>query len=329
MKLNELIQHSFETLEPSDTLAQNILNVTQKKTNQRILPRAFIAAAIVSCMILSVAAVGLTTGWLDAWFDTDSNEDYLNSSTVYPAISNTVDGLTLTLDKLLTDGPFLYFQLTVESDQGEAPEVFTDIYPAVRYLEPIAYTHRETGTELLDHGPGVVGSDCRLDDGSNPGCKTYTIALTLNSMECYEVDRLILKFYLNPSEEELAAAFPYGVPAKELLQFEFATKNSRYREASMVDGTPVRLYSLGISIQGYEFFGYTDENGNRTDGTIDATPYGIVLKDGTKMHFRTATLGYDDNIPSEQWWNACPLGQVINPEDVVAVFTPNEVLPLE
>lgn len=330
MKPHDLIRHSFQALEPSEGFEGKVLEAAQHtKKSPRILPRTLIAAAVVVCLIVSVAAVGYTAGWLDRWLDTNSDVNYFKTNTLYPDIEGTADGLTVTLDKFLCDGPFVYFQVTMRSEEEIKTSYYDNVMTCVSYPEFIPYVDPQTGKQALDFGPSSSCADQRLDDGSDPRVRTYAIRVSLRMLESYTGDTLILSLGKIPSAEEVEAAFPHGVAVEELLTYEFTFENKNYREAKLENGTQIRINSLGVGIQGYEFFGWADENGNYKEGTLDATVCGVILKDGTRLNFLTSTLGYDERCSSEEYWNNSPLPEVIDPEDVVAIFSEDTVYPLQ
>ncbi|MBQ4565449.1 MAG: hypothetical protein IJA48_03780 [Oscillospiraceae bacterium] len=322
MTPHELIRSSFRSLQPRDDLAESVLSAAEEKQHShRWFAKGLIAAAIACCLVVSVAAIGYTCGWLDRWLDTGSNPDYFESKTLYPQAEGAVDGLSATLDKFLCDGPFIYYQVTLHSDTGFHSESYREItHTVISYPEPIPLADGS-----YDYGPGSIGSEQRLDDGSDPNLRTYAVSLVLFD---HNAQRLVLSLSRQPTIEEADAAFPEGVMLKELLRYEFQSENESYREAALEDGTKIRIHSLGVGIQGYRFFGWEDENGNQAEGRLDAATCGVILKDGTKLHFLTSSLGYYDTVPPEEHWNNSPLPRVIVPEEVVAIFTEDAVYPL-
>lgn len=322
MTPHELIRSSFHSLQPTDHLEQKILSAAEKKRRpHRWVTRSLIAAAIVCCLVVSVAAVGYTCGWLDRWLDTESDPDYFESNTLYPQAEGAVDGLSATLDKFLCDGPYIYYQVMLRSDTGFQRESYWETTHAViSYPKPIPLADGSYA-----YGPGSIGSEQRLDDGSDPNLRIYAVSLVLFD---HDAQSLILSLSKQPTIEEADAAFPEGVTLKELLRYEFQPENKGYREATLEDGTKIRIHSLGVGIQGYRFFGWEDESGKQTEGSLDATTCGVILKDGTRLNFLTSSLGYYDTVSSEDYWNNSPLPQVIAPDEVVAIFTKDAVYPL-
>lgn len=329
MNVYDLIRSSFNNLTPSEDLEEKIMKAThEKKSKRKYLPRLIIAAAVIVTLVISVAAAGYA-GWLDQWLNTNSDPQYFKDNTQYPNVEGSTEGISVTLDKFLCDGAYVYYQVTLQSDNGFSSESYWElVHTEIAYTQPIAYIDPETQTERYDYGPGGAGADCRLDDGSNPKVRTYAVRYALNGYKKYDNCSLVLCISREPIKEEVDAAFPDGVALVELLRYEFKPVDNVLREAALEDGTKIRINSLGVGIQGYEFFGWADENGNYKIGTLDATVCGVVLKDGTRLNFLTSTLGYDERCSSEEYWNNSPLPEVINPEDVVAIFTEDAVYPL-
>lgn len=330
MRPHELIQHSFRSMSPSEDLEQRILSAAEeKRCPLRIIPRTLIAVAVVCCLVLSIAAVGYTAGWLDPWIDTGSNPEYFQENTHYPQAEGSVDGFTVTLDSFLCEGPFVYYQVTLKSETGFSWDSYwNDVHTEIAYAQPKACTDPTGEQQRYDYGPGSSGAEQRLDDGSDPTVRVYSIRLALNGYEQYEDTTLLLSISKAPSRAEAEAVPPEGIPLKELLRYEFTPEDRNFREAALEDGTKLRINSLGVGIQGYSFFGWEDETGAFTMGSLDATACGVVLRDGTRLNFLTSTLGYDEYTPSEEYWNNSPLPQVIDPQDVTAIFTEDAVYPL-
>lgn len=322
MTPHELIRSSFRSLQPGDGLQERVLSAAEEKRHShRWLTRSLIAAAIACCLVVSVAAVGYTCGWLDRWLDTGSDPDYFQANTLYPQAEGSVDGLTVSLDKFLCDGPYIYYQVTLRSDIGFHSESYWEnTHTVVSYPKPLP---QADGSCI--YGPGIIGSEQRLDDGSDPNLRIYAVSLVLFD---HDAQTLILSLSKQPTIDEADAAFPGGVTLKELLRYEFQPENKSYREATLEDGTKIRIHSLGVGIQGYRFFGWEDESGKQTEGRLDATTCGVILKDGTRLNFLTSSLGYCDTVSSEEYWNNSPLPQVIAPDEVVAIFTEDAVYPL-
>lgn len=331
MTPHDLIRNSFRSLQPSKDLEQKILSASKEiRHSHRILPRFVIVAAIICCLVLSVAAVSYTCGWLDPWFDTESNPDYFKTNTLYPQAEASVDGLSITLDKFLCEGPYVYYQITLYSETGfSGKSYWEDVHTEIAYPEPIVCIDSETQDECYDYGPGSVGADQRLDDGSDPSLRVYAVRLALSEYESYAGQSMVLSISKEPTQEEINAAFPEGVALKEVMRYEFKPENKSYREAELEDGTLIRINSLGVGIQGYHFFGWADTEGQYQIGSLDATVCGVILKDGTRLNFLTSTLGYSSHTSSENYWNNSPLPKAIDPWDVEAIFTPDKVYSIE
>ena len=336
--MKDQINEVFDSIQMPDSCAQQIRSaldqgaVTPKKP-RRLLLRSLIAAAIAACLLLSVAAAGLSKGWLDDFLGESETVEHVQELDITANFREQ----EVTLERLLMDGPFLYLQVSLRT-QGDvnAAEVFESFYeypetsPKDRVSLHIAngmlvlplseHGKEQTGLEFLSVGaPARSFRLSRLDDGSDINFCSYTMQfLILDLPADYEGLKLRLRL------EGQRTWYPDGGDRWDtqerqvfLLEEEITLTDVAAREAQMEDGCAVKLHSLGVQIHGRDF----------ADVAKGAQEWGVVLRDGTKIPFNNSYLTRDYYEEAAQW-SLFSLSRMVDPAEVSAIYLDQTLYPL-
>ena len=336
--MKDQINRVFSSIQMPDECAQQIRSalaqgaVTPKKP-RRLLLRSLIAAAIAACLLLSVAAAGLSKGWLDDFLGESETVEHVQELDITANFREQ----EVTLERLLMDGPFLYLQVSLRT-QGDvnAAEVFESFYeypetsPKDRVSLHIAngmlvlplseHGKEQTGLEFLSVGaPARSFRLSRLDDGSDINFCSYTMQfLILDLPADYEGLKLRLRL------EGQRTWYPDGGDRWDtqerlvyLLEEEITLTDVAAREAQMEDGCAVKIHSLGVQIRGRDF----------ADVAKGAQEWGVVLADGTKVPFNNFYLTRDYYEEAAQW-SLFSLSRIVDPAEVSAVYLDQTLYPL-
>ena len=299
----------------------------------RILPKALIAAAAIMCLLVSAAAVGIRAGWLDAFLGSSEVQD------VKELQLTAQDGeIEVTLDRMLTDGPFIYLQVSART-QGDVnaadafkrgsglPECGIEerlytIYAKGNILLPLSERGRAmVGTSgLSSEGPAGTWHITRLDDGSDRNYCSYTMQIILGELPAnYEGLELTLRLDQQRAwTRSEGGLYTTDEKATALIEETIVLTDAKAKITTLEDGRQVKLHSLGVQIQGCDF-AVCDENAKWNSG--------VVLKDGTKLPF-TPGWGTQDYFAEEMQWSHCPLNKVIDPNDVASIYAGDAIYPV-
>ena len=333
MIMKDFIKQEFDKVNMPQDCAESILysmaqGQSQNRKKHRSIPRILIAAAVIMCLFVSVAAVGYQKGWLD---------DFLSNSTSVNGVQELNltaenDEIQVTVDRMLSDGPFLYLQVSVRS-QGNtnAAEAFmgipTEPESGIRERLYALYTNgallypvwENENLNTPTEGPNLTYAIHRLDDGSDVNFCSYTLQiLFLQLPENYDG----LRFTLRLDKQRNWSATPDGghrtdEEATALIEETFTLTDTDAK--TMEDGRRVKIHTLGVQIHGADF-NVADEDMNLAGG--------VVLKDGTKLPFAS---GYttDECYAEEIQWSIYALSEAISPQDVTAVYVGETIYPLQ
>ncbi len=300
----------------------------------RSLPRILIAATLTMCLLLSATAVGLKKGWLDDFL---TNSAAVNDATELQ-LSAQEDAVEVSLDRMLTDGPFVYLQVSVRS-KGDvnAAEIFEgdSTLPESGIEQRLHFTFADgylnlplstLGTEkvgmqqLSSQGPKRTWHVTRLDDGSDKNFCSYTMQIILGDLPV-DYEGLEVSMHLNKQRTWI----PYGgggyaTDEEEVALIEecIVLSDAKARVTTTEDGRQVKIHSLGVQIQGADFQVY-DANHDWNSG--------VILQDGRRLAFKPG-WSTQDYFTAEMQWHICPLEEMINPEEVTAIYTGDAVYTL-
>lgn len=337
--MKNFIRKEFDKVYMPDDCAEKIrqnLEAAQPVHGKKlhVLPRALIAAAAAMCLLISVAAVGLQKGWLDDFLGSSENVEDVQEL----QLTGQDGEIETTLERMLVDGPFIYLQVSIRT-QGNvnAAEAFEGIpsVPESGIMErlyttfadgPISLPLSKTEQAMLDlqaissHGPTRAWYTSRLDDGSDPNFASFTMQIILADLPAdYEGLKLNLRLDKYRTWIPLADG-GYTTDEKEVAIIEECIEltDAKARETTMEDGRRVKIHSLGVQIQGADYaLYYSKEEWNS----------GVVLKDGTRLSFKPGWTA-QDYFEEEMQWHICLLSEIIDPDEVVAIYAGDTVYPL-
>ena len=332
------INQVFDSIQMPEDCAQQIRAALAQQTKpskkpRRLIYRSLIAAAIAACLLLSVAAAGLSKGWLDDFLGESETVENVQELDVTANFREQ----EVTLERLLMDGPFLYLQVSLRTvGDVNAAEVFESFYeypetsPKDRVSLHIAngmlvlplseQGKAQTGMEFLSVGsPARSFRLSRLDDGSDINFCSYTMQfLILDLPADYEGLKLRLRLEgqrtWNPDDGDRWYTQERQV---FLLEEEITLTDAEARVAQMEDGCAVKLHSLGVQIHGTDFAAVAKE----------AQEWGVVLTDGTKVPFNNFYLTRNYYEEAAQW-SLFSLSRIVDPAEVTAIYLDQTTYPL-
>lgn len=336
--MKNFIRKEFDKVRMPDDCAGEIrqnLEVAQPVHGKklRVLPRALIAAAVVMCLLISVAAVGVQKGWLDDFLGSSENVEDVQELQL-----TAQDGeMEVTLDRILVDGPFVYLQVSVRT-QGDvnAAEVFegdpllpeSGIEARLRTIFAngcLALPLSERGQEMVNmeklyaDGPTRMWYVSRLDDGSDINFCSYTMQIVLAELPA-DYEGLELTLCLDKQRTWIPLEGEYTTHEEQVPMIEerVVLTDAKAKVMTMEDGRQVKVHALGVQIQGADFE-VCDETGVWNSG--------VVLKDGTRLPFKPS-WSTQDYFAEEMQWNICLLNEMIDPDEVAAIYVGDTVSPL-
>jgi hypothetical protein len=338
--MKHFIKKEFEKIHMPHSCAEEIrqhLDGTQVAPTKKLrsLPRVLIAAALTMCLLLSATAVGLKKGWLDDFL---INSDAVTGATELQLTAQE-DTVEVSLDRMLTDGPFVYLQVSVRS-KGDvnAAEIFEGdpTLPESGIDQRLHFTFAggyqklplsEAGQEkvgmlqLSSQGPKRTWRVTRLDDGSDRNYCSYTMQIILGDLPA-DYEGLELSMQLNKQRTWIPdAAGSYVTEEEEssLIEECIVLSDAKARVTTTEDGRQVKVHSLGVQIQGADFQVY-DAN--------DDWNSGVILQDGRRLSFKPG-WSTQDYFTAEMQWNVCLLEELIDPNEVTAIYAGDTIYPLK
>lgn len=337
--MKHFIKKEFETVSMPQACAHGIRQAMEEMRpapgkKLRTLTRVLIAAAVTMCLLVSVAAIGIQKGWLDDFLGNSEKIEEVNELNL-----TAQDGeLEVTLDRILTDGPFVYLQVSARTRGNvNAVEAFENdpMMPEnviQKRLETL-FTDGEISRPLSRRGQEMVGMKTlssegptrtwymtRIDDGSDIHYCSYTMQILMAELPAdYEGLGITLNLYKQRAWTEApGGGYTTDEEQVSLIEENIILTDAKARVTTMEDGRQVKIHALGVQIQGSDF-AVCDGNGNWNSG--------VMLKDGTQLHFKPGYLA-QDYFAEEMQWNLCLLNEVIDPEDVVGVFVGEKLYPI-
>lgn len=306
---------------------------TQKKKH-RSFYRIGIAVALIGCLLLSVAAISHQKGWLDDFLGNGANAENVQEL----QLSATDDEIETILEKMLVDGPFIYLQVSVRTHGNvNAAEAFegTPSLPESGIMErlyttfadgPISLPLSKTQQEKLNmqtvssDGPTRLWRISRLDDESDPNFASFTMQIVLADLPAnYEGLKLNLRLDQCRTWTALEDG-SYTTDEEEVAIIEetIVLSDAAARITAMEDGRQVKVHTLGVQIQGIDF---------NVCYLEDEWESGVVLADGTRLQFKPGWTS-QDYFSEEMQWHICLFNEVIDPDEVVAIYVGNSIYPL-
>lgn len=337
--MKNLIREEFDKIYMPDDCAEEIrqkIDGTQPvhRKKHRSLHRVLIAAAVIACLLVSVAAVGHQKGWLDDFLGiSEHTEDVIELQ-----LTAQDEDMEVTLERMLADGPFVYLQVSVRT-QGDvnAAEAFEGIpsVPESGIMErlyttfadgPISLPLSKTQQARLNmqavssDGPTRLWRTSRLDDGSDPNFASFTLQILLADLPA-DYEGLKLNLRLDQCRTWTAledGSYTTDEEEVALIEETIVLSDAAARITAMEDGRQVKLHTLGVQFQGIDFHVCYLE---------DEWESGVVLADGTRLQFKPGWTS-QDYFSEEMQWHICLLSEIIDPNEVVAIYVGDMVYPL-
>ncbi len=357
----EKIRKAFAPLRASDTVVQEVLEMTEKESRKTIRKstRTLLIAAVIAVLLVGTALAVTYPSWSPGLWDflkiSDEEAAALEDTDLVsrPQVSDTHDGVTVSLEQAVIDGSTAIISLRVEgldvpegrqpvldgslvTIDGEQPvgwgvRVFDDLH---FMAEGVMYGD---GTPAEQNENGVYVPHTLREDGS------FEIDVTLNGLRLEDylvgkeisvtIDRLGTASIENPFENrEFTAEGPWVLTWKTEGSGESREWTLNEPLAFGVTLTGVQIAPLSIELD-FEYPPLTFRDGSLYNAEGDEFPemeplflYQLIMKDGTES---TGFLGYgfggpdadNDEIQagSFAYHVGMTLNTVIDPDEVAAL----------
>ena len=326
MNPTKLLQQTYDRYAVDEDFTDRVVEAVQPRSRRRVPLRVLLAAVLVLCLIGSAAAAGLSL--LDRRLQNGEDNPLISDHRVpgYLAehvrgdvvLEGTVEGLHLIYTNLLAENRFLYLEVLAEREDGKP--IDAEALQSNMFFKYLVLSDYETVRDVIfpPDNVGWVGFSARIDDGTEPNFVHYAVSLTLMRQE--EPVRTLTLNLTEPCSEDGEGSVTHG----EILstaQIPMAD-HSALRGVRLPDGRQIWLGALGAEIQGLDFF--------RANGNASASDFGVVLQDGSRVCFRSNWdsswyLGFE----AEKLWAAAPYIEIVDPNKIVALYSPEGVYPVE
>lgn len=265
--------------------------------HRRPLRITLIAAATLLLLAGSVAAAGISGGWLLPALSNAGVAPELLEKVMHPVVSATVGNERWTVDELLIEGNTVFMQYTRESlDGSPLPE-----HP--KGADWLVYLMDGSGTSLSD----VQGSTGYLTEDSGDPSR--------------QVELRSFEFYLNGTEPDwehatLLLYLDKGSPFPKLM-YSAPAGTPLYRSAVLEDGTPVKIGRFTVEL---------DPTGITRDPDAECA---VILADGTVVEggFGMGVAAPEIGL-APGYTIQISLPQIIDPDDVAALVLEGVTCPV-
>ena len=332
MNPTKLLQQTYDRYAVDTDFTDRVVEAAKPRPRRRVPLRVLLAAVLVLCLIGSAAAAGLSL--LDRRLQNGEDNPLVSDDRVpgYLAehvrgdvvLEGTADGLHLICTNLLVENRFLYLEVLAEREDGQP--IDADALRSNTLFNYLVLSDYETAYNSSDIPPDNVGwvrSSARIDDGTDPNFVHYAVSLTLMrrgdpirelTLQLTSGDKVDGEGVVTPGE--VLSSVTVSIPDREAL-----------RSVRLSDGRQVCLGALGVEIQGLSFFHeFLDDLGYK----YFSSDFGVVLRDGSRVCFRSNwDLSWYIGLEDEELWAAAPLTEIIDPNEVVALYTPSGEYPVE
>ena len=326
MNPTTLLQRTYDRYAVDEAFTDRVVEAVPTRRSRRIPVRMLLAAVLVFCLIGTAAAAGV--GLLDRRLQNGEDNPLVSDERVpgYLAehvrgdvvLEGTVEGLHLIYTNLLAENRFLYLEVLAEREDGQP--IDAEALQSDMFFKYLVLSDYETAPDVIfpPENVGWVGFSARIDDGTDPNFVHYAVSLTLMRRE--EPVRTLTLDLTEPSSEDEEGNLTRG-DILSTVQIPMAD-HSTLRGVRLPDGRQVWLGALGVEIQGLDFF--------RLSGDAGPSDFGVVLRDGSRVCFRSNWdsswyLGFEE----DELWAAAPFTEIIDPEEVIALYDPKGVYPVE
>ena len=272
--------------------------------HRRPLRLVLIAAAVLILLVGSVAAAGISQGWLLPALSNAGVDNALLEKVMHPAVSADVGNERWTVDELLIEGNHVFMQYTRESlDGSPLPEIAEGGDWALYLMD-------ENGIRRND----VQGSTGYLtDDAGDPARRVELEGFELYSEgEEPDWEHTTLLIYLDRDW--------IGRTRLRTLIYSAPVEAPLYREAALEDGRTVKLGRFSLEL---------DPTGLAADLQPE-TDFSVLLSDGTEVKggissgVASPELGLISGEPVRVVFR-----QIIDPEAVTAIRVNGETYPVD
>ncbi|MCD8345351.1 MAG: DUF4179 domain-containing protein [Oscillospiraceae bacterium] len=299
-------------------------NFSVKKPHRRL---PIILVTVVAVVLLMGAGVVAASDSIDSWFkyrwekDTgeemsDAQYEYVASLSQYIGLSQSSEGVTVTVDSAASGDNIVYILVYVESDDSKfAPKVSATSFETslIGFNAPIVYPYSYVGTtwQYTDEDGRIcfiLEKSFEVDDD----CETIDVTLHLEDFFAYYAE-----------DTGLTGTFNGGV-----WDFEFTLERT---ETHLVELEPPEswtgVYEFSVTeFSVYAVYDYPDYYGTVPDGIRFLKIY-AVLEDGTEVraHSSESISNPDTGLTSAQYNWAIP----VDLGKVVGIRVGEEMLDLE
>lgn len=319
MTEHEQYRLAFSALQTQTTPDQILQRAEQAKgvitVKRKLIP--ILAAAILLLLMGTVAAAEMQTHWLSKLLGNVESHPEISENIENPGVSNTVDGTTYSIDRLLAEGRTVYWQLTKTRRDGAPVE------PIEAGESPILILKDGAG---LDLPIGFSVAVRRLDDGSNPSTCTLLYQATVTAPELSGEALAGMTLSLTqtrngrPSAADAAAG---AVPVIPVLSLETVIRPYPLREATVAENIGLNIGRLCIEVQGLGLWGGDFETAAQNLSCDCA----LVLKDGRELPvYFSIEVNY--SLPENAQWHIADLPEIIDPQDAVALRVGDALYPI-
>ena len=306
MENKELYYKVFSTLSPEvdpDLLASKIRSTEITRTS--IPRRLILIAAVISAFSLIVVAAGIHYHWLSPFLSNSDSNPQIELQTQNVNEFGQLNGITYGFGRVLSEGSIVYMEISMETEKEQPlPELCNDTALFIKLL-------REDGSlENLN----FCGTWHRIDDGSKTGYAQYTYCAQIQDMgaECLAGKTLHIGLWAPEWDKKTI----YGTPMAEFISTNVEVQLGEVRHEKICESIGVRLTSLGVDIQGYEFFG----QGKLREPMLLEIPCGVILNNGSRVPLTGVSIMYYEDVKSEDYWNSGRLTQMIDVNDAIGIY---------
>lgn len=326
MNPTELLLQTYDRYAVDEDFTDRVVEAAKPRPCRRVPLRMLLAAVLVLCLIGSAAAAG--AGLLDRRLQNGEDNPLVSDDRVpgYLAehvrgdvvIEGTVEGLHLIYTNLLAENRFLYLEVLAEREDGKP--IDAEALQSDMFFKYLVLSDYETAHDVIfpPENVGWVGFSARIDNGTEQNFVHYAVALTL-MRRGEPIRELTLHLTSGDTVDREGIVTPGEILSSVTVSIP---DHSAFRGVKLSDGRQVWLGALGVEIQGLDFF--------RLNGEAGPSDFGVVLRDGSRVCFRSNWdsswyLGFEE----DELWAAAPFTQIIDPAEVVALYSPDGEYPVD
>ena len=310
--MEKLYQEMFDEVRASDKLRQEVMNMTNtERTEKRRshLPKAAVVAAVIAVMMtgtalaVAVAFPGSLLGWFEQQWQEISGSSMpeaqaalIDSLTQPVGVSDTQNGVTVTLDSITVGDSALWLMLKAEGDFTPGEE------SSAHYFGPEDLIFAENPDE--NDAPGGYGFDYAFsgvaDDGQLTMLLRYTATLTEDDTLLDGGDATLHLKNLIYDETTLVEgdwALPFTIqPVDEqsLLTLDSAKVSASDHDTGSTD-VVTTLYDIRVSSTGIRFTQIPDEQMHYPHS------WAVTLSDGTEIRMDGGGSRWTEAVGEGVW----------------------------